>query len=179
MIWSILIFLAITAAAVALGYVSLARLPRVVSPTVLKALEWLCRLGLAAVFIYAAWSKLFDPYAFASSTYAYRLVPPVVATVTGIALPAVEIIAALAVLSGVLWRGGVLLLAGMLAFFVFAVFQAILRGIDITCGCFGKASHPVSFLLIAQDELLLVAAMYVLWIGHLRARGRLGRRPAR
>lgn len=179
MIGSILIFLAITACALALGYLSLARLPRAASPQILKALEWLCRLALAGVFIYAAWSKLFDPYAFAANTYAYRLVPPAIATVTGIALPAIEVIASLAVLTGLLWRGGVLLLAGMLTFFVFAIFQAILRGIDISCGCFGKSSHPVSFLLIAQDQLLLVAALFLLWVGHLRGRGRLGRRPAR
>jgi putative oxidoreductase len=178
-ILSILIFLAITACAGALAYLSLARVPRAASPLALKGLEWLCRLGLAGVFIYAAWSKLFDPYAFASNTYAYRLVPPPVATVTGITLPAVEIVAALAMLTGVLWRGGVLLLAGMLAFFVFAVFQAILRGIDIHCGCFGKASHPVSFLLIAQDQLLLVGCLFLLWVGHLRDQGRPGRGLAR
>jgi len=176
---SILILLAITACGVALGYGSLARLPGAASPKVLRALEWLCRLGLAGVFIYAAWSKLFDPYAFAANTYAYRLVPPALATVTGIALPAIEVIASVAVLTGLLWRGGALLLAGMLVFFIFALFQAIVRGIDISCGCFGKSSHPVSFLLIAQDQLLLVAALFLLWVGHLRDRGRLRQRPAR
>lgn len=163
MVWSIVIFLAITALASLLGYLLLARLPRLGSSPLLRVLEWICRLALAGVFLYAAWSKLIDPYAFASNTYAYRLVPPVVATATGIALPAIEVLAALAVLTGIWWRGGVLLIAGMLAFFVFAVFQAILRGIDIHCGCFGKASHKVSFLLIAQDQALLVAALFLVW----------------
>lgn len=170
MIKPILIFLAITAGASLLGYLLLARLPRFGSHRVLWALEWICRLALAGVFLYAAWSKLFDPYAFAANTYAYRLVPPMVATVTGIALPAIEVLAAVAVLSGVWWRGGTLLLAGLLAFFVFAVFQAILRGIDIHCGCFGKASHKVSFLLIAQDQALLVAAIFLFWNDHRRRR---------
>ncbi len=168
MIQPILMFLAITAAASLLGYFLLARLPRHASPGVLRALEWICRVALAGVFLYAAWSKLFDAYAFAANTYAYRLVPPVVATLTGIALPAVEVLAAIAVLTGIWWRGGTLLLAGMLAFFVFAVFQAIVRGIDIRCGCFGEASHKVSFLLIAQDQALLVAAIFLLWNDHRR-----------
>ncbi len=173
MIPSILIFLGIIAGAALLGYGLLVRLPRSgASEAWIRGLDWICRLALAGVFVYAAWEKLLDPYAFASNTYAYRLVPPVVANVTGIALPAMEVLAAVALLTGVLKRGAALFFLGLLAFFVFALFQAILRGIDIHCGCFGKESHPVSFWLIAQDQALIVAALYVLATDYRRRRGR-------
>jgi uncharacterized membrane protein YphA (DoxX/SURF4 family) len=163
--------LAITAGASLVGWLLLSRLPRCAAPGITRALEWVCRLALAGVFVYAAWEKILDPYAFAANTYAYRLVPPVVATATGIALPMMEVVAAAALVTGVLWRGGALFLGGLLAFFVFALFQAILRGIDIQCGCFGKESHHVSFWLIVQDELLLVAALFLLRMDHLRRSG--------
>jgi len=76
----------------------------------------------------------------------------------------------LSLLTGIFWRGSALFLAGLLAFFIFAIFQAILRGIDISCGCFGKESHPVTYWLIAQDQLLFLAAVLPLWLDHRRRR---------
>lgn len=165
MIPSIAIFTGITLAAWILGYVMLVILPvSRVTPRLLRALEWVCRLLVAGIFVWAAVGKLQDPYAFAVSTYAYRLVPPEVATVTGIALPAVELVAAAALVTGLFWRGGAVILGGLLLFFVVALFQAILRGIDISCGCFGKESSPVSFWLIARNEFLVVGALFPLWM---------------
>jgi hypothetical protein len=168
---AILLFLAITAAVVGAGYLLLVRLPGGrPSALYLRILAWICRLVVALVFFLAAWGKLQDPFGFAVNTYAYRIVPATWATVTGIALPAVEVLAALALVSPLLWRGGALLLGGLLAFYVFALFQAILRGIDISCGCFGKESSPVSFWLIARNELLFLCALFPLWLDHLRRR---------
>ncbi len=163
MITSIAIFTGLSLGALILGYVMLVILPvSRVSPKVLRTLEWVCRLLVAGTFVWAAVGKLHDPYAFAVSTYAYRIVPPEVATVTGIALPAVELVAAAALVTGLFWRGGAVILGGLLLFFVFALFQAILRGIDINCGCFGKESSPVSFWLIARNEVLVVCALFPL-----------------
>lgn len=150
-------------------YLTLLRRPRApLFPRETYGIEWICRCTLAFVFIYAAWEKLLDPYSFAATTYAYRLVPPLAAIVTAIAMPITDIIASVALITGIFWRGATVLLSGMLVFFVFALFQTILRGIDISCGCFGKESHEVSFWLIVQDEFLLVAALFPLWMDHLR-----------
>ncbi|MBM3317965.1 MAG: DoxX family membrane protein [Candidatus Eisenbacteria bacterium] len=125
-------------------------------------LAWACRVALAAVFLLAAYGKILDPYALASSIYAYRVVPAGVAIVTGVVMPALEIVAALALLSGLLWRGGAVVFAAMLAVFIAGLFQAIVRGIDIDCGCFGKESSPVSFWLIARNYGLILLALFPL-----------------
>ncbi|MCK4303582.1 MAG: DoxX family membrane protein [Candidatus Eisenbacteria sp.] len=177
MLTSILVFLAITAVAAGVGYAFLVRLPASrIPPKTMRYLEWICRYALALIFLFAAWEKLQNPYAFASDTYAYRAVPPSWATITGIALPAIEVLAAGALMTGLFWRGGAVVLGGLLVIFIAALFQAILRGIDINCGCFGKESNPVSFRLIAEDELLLLCALFPLWIDHLRRTGRWPRR---
>lgn len=168
MIVSILTFAAITLVASLVGYFLLMILPvSRISPKVLRAIEYACRLLLAGVFVLAAYEKLQDPYAFAASTYAYRIVPAPVATAVGIAMPAVEMVAAFALVTGIFWRGGAVVLGGLLLVFVIALFQAILRGIDIDCGCFGKESSPVSFWLIARNELLILCALFPMWM-HVR-----------
>ncbi len=168
MIVSILIFAGITLVAILLGYFMLMILPvSRISPKTLRWIEYACRLVLAGVFVLAAYEKIQDPYAFASSTYAYRIVPAPVATVVGIAMPAVEMVAAFALITGLFWRGGALILGGLLVVFVIGLFQAILRGIDIDCGCFGKESSPVSFWLIARNEALFLCALFPLWM-HVR-----------
>lgn len=140
---------------------------------------WACRIALAAIFLLAAYGKITDPYAFASSIYAYRVVPAGVATVTGVVMPALEIIASLALLTGLLWRGGAFVFALMLLIFIGGLFQAIVRGIDINCGCFGEESSPVSFWLIARNYGLILLALFPLARDLWRERLGLAPRPRR
>jgi putative oxidoreductase len=159
----LLIFIGLTLLALAAGDALLIHLARRTATHGLGTiLSWVCRIALAIVFLWAAYGKVRDPYAFASSVYAYRVVPAGIATVTGVVMPALEIVASLALLSGILWRGGALVLAGMLLVFIAALFQAILRGIDINCGCFGQGSSQVSFWLIARNYGLVLLALFAL-----------------
>jgi uncharacterized membrane protein YphA (DoxX/SURF4 family) len=167
---SLAIFAGLTALAAAVGAVWLGRVARSGSADRGRALDLAARLILAAVFLLAAYGKLRDPYAFAMSIYAYRLVPPWAATTLAVLMPALEVLASLALVSRVLWRGGALILGTMLLVFVAALFQAILRGIDIECGCFGKGSSPVSFWLIARNYGLLLLALFPLVAERARAR---------
>jgi putative oxidoreductase len=180
MISQILIFLAIVVPACGLAYLLLNRLPlsRQSSPPQ-ATLEWLSRLALAGVFLYAAYEKVIDPFSFASNIYAYRMMPASVSVAMAVTMPMMEVLAAVALLTGLftrrldgLFAGAALMLGVMLVVFIVAIFQAILRGIDIHCGCFGKASHSVSFRLILQDVVLLVASLFLLRIGYYRWRSR-------
>jgi len=166
---SALILAALSALAAAAGHALLVRLAPRLTGRMGTVLAWACRLTLAAVFLAAAYGKLRDPYAFAVSIHAYRLVPPAWASVSAVVMPAVETVAAIALASGLLWRGGAVILGGLLAVFLVALSQAILRGIDIDCGCFGKGSSPVSFWLIARNYGLILCALLPLALDRLRA----------
>jgi putative oxidoreductase len=158
-----LLFLALTAVAFAAGRLLLGPLARRASPGRLsRALLGVACLVPAAVFLAAAYGKLRDPYAFAVSIFAYRLVTPGIATVAAVAMPAIEVLAAVALATGILRRGGAIVISAMLVVFIAALFQAIVRGIDIECGCFGKGSSPVSFWLIARNYGLLLLALFPL-----------------
>jgi len=170
MLAQIAILFAITALAAGLGYLLLAKLPRPLDrPGVLQLIGWICRLALAAVFLAAAFGKLRDPYGFAVNLFAYRLLPATWAAPAAVVLPAIESIAALALITGLFWRGAALICATLMLVFIAALAQAILRGIDIDCGCFGEGSSPVSFWLIARNYLLLLCALLPLAIDLRRA----------
>ena len=169
MLGKLLIFLAITAAAAGLGALWLGRVARRLPPGRWRTFLVLAsRLVPAIVFLAAAYGKLRDPYAFAVSVYAYRVLPASLATVFAVVTPAIEVSAALALATGLLWRGGAILIGGLLLVFIAGLAQAILRGINIDCGCFGKGSSPVSFWLIARNYGLLLLALFPMVVERAR-----------
>jgi putative oxidoreductase len=59
-----------------------------------------------------------------------------------------------------LYRGGLSIVAALLAVFIGATLAAKIRGLDITCGCFGHASKNWNFSThLLLDLLILVAAL--------------------
>jgi uncharacterized membrane protein YphA (DoxX/SURF4 family) len=124
------------------------------------ALAWLLRFGLGALFIVAGVLKLRDPTAFATEITNYRTLagaaPYLAAT-----LPMVEIVLGAAlILAPAAWRrAGALATAGLLAIFTVAVTQAVARGINIDCGCFGGGASPVTGWTVARDLGLLAGAL--------------------
>jgi hypothetical protein len=78
-----------------------------------------------------------NPYYFLGSVYAYKLVDPGVGQMVAIALPLIQLVLAVLLLTRILID--VAHLASLLLFSCFAVVQTVtfLRGLDISCGCFG------------------------------------------
>jgi uncharacterized membrane protein YphA (DoxX/SURF4 family) len=140
-------------------------------PAAWNLLEWLCRLVLAAVFLFAAWPKLLDPAAFAKAIDNYRVTFPLIGKgyenlVAGF-LPALEFVTAF----GLLWnrtkRAATLLVMIMLVMFIILISQAVLRGLNIDCGCFGSGAtsklmaRHVGLTAILEDVVWLALAVFV------------------
>jgi len=122
------------------------------------------RIALGAVFVYAAATKLADMAAFAEDVANYRLVPARAVPALGSAVVGIELAAGLALASGVAARGAALLLSGLLAVFAGALSQALLRGIDLRCGCFGGGG-PATWVTVARDGVMLAAALALVFLG--------------
>lgn len=128
-----------------------------------ELLAWLARLVLAGVFLAAAAPKLLDPAAFAEAITKYQVFPDAAVNLIATVVPALELVGALALLTP--WRrGAALLLVGMLLAFTVLLAVSLARGLDLSCGCFGTSSEPVSPLhllrnlgLLALGALLLAA----------------------
>jgi uncharacterized membrane protein YphA (DoxX/SURF4 family) len=121
------------------------------------------RVLLGAVFIYAALLKIADPVAFAGSVAAYRILPYFASYLTAATLPFLELSCGLLLVCGYRVRGGALIIATMNLVFMIALGAAIVRGLDIDCGCFkqgGVKTTPWTALL--RDAVFLAMTVFVL-----------------
>ncbi len=121
----------------------------------------LARLAVSLVLLVAATGKLLDPAGFGAAIERYRLVPPLVAGGLALYLPWLELALALAWWSSRWRRSAGVLICALLAVFVFAVASSWMRGLDIRCGCFGKALDSSLPLALARNVVLLLAAGWV------------------
>jgi putative oxidoreductase len=124
---------------------------------------WAVRLVLAGVLLAAAVPKLADPAAFAAKLPNYRLFPDFAVNIIAATAPMLEVVAALALVSGRLYRGGVWLTVGLMAVFTGLIGSALARGIDLDCGCFGGAAQadPVGPLDLVRNIVLLGLAAFL------------------
>jgi uncharacterized membrane protein YphA (DoxX/SURF4 family) len=100
--------------------------------------DWIYRIVrviYAVLFLYAGVNKLLSPKAFATVIDAFGLVPDPLIMPIAVALPILEIVAALGLVLDV--RGSLGLVTGLLVFFMAVVSYGIWMGLDIDCGCFG------------------------------------------
>ena len=104
-------------------------------PTVRKVAQ----LVMGVLFLVAALGKLSDLNAFAREVHNFRMLHPAMENVFALTLPWIELIAALSLLLGIRPRSGALVVAVLMSVFTVGVAQAIVRNLDITCGCFGTA----------------------------------------
>ena len=117
------------------------------------------RVVLGLLFVYAASLKFVDLHAFSESIDGYRLTPPSWSPTLALFVPSLELVVGVSLVIGRGARGAALLCAIMLVGFSAAIGQAMIRGINIDCGCFG-ASGPQkadTLALVRNGALLLLA----------------------
>ena len=121
------------------------------------------RIALGVIFIYAALLKIADPVSFAGSVAAYRILPYFASYLTASVLPFLELSCGLLLVCGYRVRGGALIIGFMNLVFMIALGAAIIRGLDIDCGCFkqgGAKTTPWTALL--RDTVFLAMTAFVL-----------------
>lgn len=121
------------------------------------------RLGLAAVFGYAAWIKLREPWMlFAMSVDAYHVLPEWGSVAVARALPWVELTLAVLLLAGLWQRVAMPAASVLLAVFFSLMVRSYVRGEGIDCGCFGPG-EAISPITLLRDGGLLAASLLLTW----------------
>lgn len=127
-----------------------------------RALLLLFRLVLAGMFLFAALPKLLDPVTFARDIDNYRMVPDALIGPIALMLPVAEIVIGLALVTGLYARGAAITSGLLLVGFAIGMVQAIVRGIDLDCGCFGQfAEAQVSWWSVARNATLTLMSIAV------------------
>lgn len=127
------------------------------------ALALALRYGVAGVLLFAALPKILEPGPFAESIANYQLISGKLAGLAAVLVPMMEFVLALGLITGVALRGAALGSLGLLFVFTVAIAQALIRDINIDCGCFGSAAESeVGWQSLVRNALLMGACMLVL-----------------
>ena len=126
--------------------------------------RWMLSVILAAVFIFAALSKITAPQEFALSVFRYHILPHQLVNLVAIYLPWIELAAVTALLiPGRFRQAGVLILLGMLIGFTLAIGFNLLRGLDLACGCFSVQgdSGLIGFSSVLRNLFLIFVCCWL------------------
>lgn len=114
-------------------------------------------LIFGVVFVYAGAMKVRDPITFLDDIRSFQILPDPLAAWLALGLPWLEIFAGLAVITGLLRPGGLLVLNGLLIVFLAAIVLSWARGLDLSCGCFGGDPSASNYPTLLIRDLLLLA----------------------
>jgi uncharacterized membrane protein YphA (DoxX/SURF4 family) len=123
-------------------------------------------LIVGGIFIYAGVLKMLDPVRFASAIDNYKTLPWTIGVALAFYLPWLEIFGGVALIVRLLYRGALLILTTLILVFTLATVAAKIRGLDITCGCFGHASQHWSFPAHMATDLAILAALVARWFAN-------------
>ncbi len=123
---------------------------------------------VGAVFIYAGILKVRDPLGFASDIGNYQVIPWSLGIRFAFYLPWLELLCGCALVFHRLFAGAVAITISLMFVFIGATAWARMRGIDVSCGCFGRAGSNLTLAWhLVLDGGLLLALIY-LWFARER-----------
>ncbi|MCC6158333.1 MAG: DoxX family membrane protein [Deltaproteobacteria bacterium] len=123
------------------------------------------RIGFGAMWIIAAWDKIAHPDKFAIAVDNYHILPRALVHAVALILPCVEMLVGLCLVAGTAVEGAALLSAAMMVVFIIGLTQALVRGLDISCGCFSQTTGQASKIspwLVLRDAALIAGSVWIL-----------------
>jgi uncharacterized membrane protein YphA (DoxX/SURF4 family) len=120
------------------------------------------RIVLGAIFIVAGGSKIGHADVFAAQIAGFRLLAPAVIAPIAIALPFLEILLGIYLILGLFTRTAAWAAVILLGIFDLAIASAVVRGMTVSCGCFGPADASVTtWPEVARDAIFVILAAVV------------------
>ena len=130
----------------------------------------LLRVALGAIFLYAAYTKLFQftegrlhllPWQlFAMAIDSYQLLPSWAVELLARTLPWFEVLIGVLLLVGRWRRFATTTTSLLLVMFLTLIVRAYLKGQEISCGCFSN-NEPISWKTLLRDGSMLAGSLFV------------------
>lgn len=117
----------------------------------------LTRIVLGAIFVYSSFDKLANAQDFLKIIINYKILPVQLANPLAVFLPWMEFFTGILLIIGKWEKGALLIYNVLMVIFVIALTQALIRGLDISCGCFSVNPSTTSevWLRIILDIITL------------------------
>jgi putative oxidoreductase len=134
--------------------------------------EWVLRVLVGAVLAATGMAKAFQPETFAIEVDRFQLTPWWLSVVLGYFLPWFEVVTAIALFCRPFYLGALLAVSALGMLFAVAVGSGWLRGLDISCGCFGAlvSGHVNAWHLVSAFLLAGIGAGLLVYHARLRER---------
>lgn len=126
-------------------------------------LQFGLRLIIGVVFINAGLMKVRNPLAFADNVEAFHLLPLSAVTAVAQGLPWLEMICGALLIGGWHKRVAAFSLLVLNTLFIAVLIQAMARGLNVNCGCFGAVEQSGSMFLTVGRDLLLLGTLYLVY----------------
>jgi uncharacterized membrane protein YphA (DoxX/SURF4 family) len=145
-----------------------------------RIVNLILRLIVGGVFIASAVAKIWnvqyshahgiqfshvpDLATFAQDVVNYHVPPRALANLVAITLPWIELLSGALLVCGIWKRASAVVITAMMIVFLIAIGQAVVRGFNINCGCFGSVdARKVGVTALTQDAVLLAMAVWLAW----------------
>ncbi|MDB5041975.1 MAG: DoxX [Candidatus Eremiobacteraeota bacterium] len=120
------------------------------------------RIALGAIFLFAGAAKVGHADQFAAQIAGFRLLPQPMVAPLAVALPYLEILLGGYLVVGLFTRTAAWFAVALLAVFDLAVASAVVRGMTVSCGCFGPSDTTVTtWGEVARDAVFVLLAVIV------------------
>jgi putative oxidoreductase len=128
-----------------------------------SALNFLLRLIIGGLFVYAAWHKVLEPAGFAMSVRGYKIIPFALSNLFALSVAWTELIAGAMLILGIFTRKAAGAIAVLLTLFIIAITTVIVKGMVVDCGCFGsEGGSSTSWLLVIRNLGLLFGCYLIM-----------------
>lgn len=117
-----------------------------------------------------------DPSQFLVDIESYRLLPYHMAVAMALYLPWLEILCGGVLIVKRLHFGAITILSAFMCIFTFAIISAWLRGLNISCGCFGSHSGKGSYPWLVLRDIVILIMLIALVLREYWKKGRVATR---
>lgn len=127
-----------------------------------KYLFGTAKFAIGLVFIFAGIEKIAEPAIFSDSIANYKLLPLAAVNIFAIAIPWIEVISGILLIFDKYVKENAFIFNSLMILFTLMVLIAVLRGLDINCGCYGTAAaQKVGLEKILENIGLIIIGLYV------------------
>lgn len=127
---------------------------------------FLVRIFISLLFIYSGLEKIKDISTFAVAIENYHIMPFAVINLTAVWLPWIEVFTGVLLFFNFYPKENLAIIFLLISIFTIAVASAIIRGINIDCGCFGAIGTQKTGIQKIVENILLLIAIAVLFLGY-------------
>ena len=130
--------------------------------------EWISlaiRLYIGGLFLAACFHKILNPMNFALDIATYQMTPLFLINIMAVTMPWIELFVGIMLISGFKVKPATLLALGMMLMFTIAKTSVVLRGMDMSCGCFASSSmdsDPITWKSVTENFVYIILLIYVL-----------------